>query len=300
MNFRGRVRAFLIRAASFARADELAFQIQKLKRRPHELIVAMHETPTTLEAQFRAQLEWASKHFTITNLEDFARLWSPDREESATGKPPLLFTFDDGRESNYGVAAPLLESFGGRGVFFIVPAFAECAATDRALSFYRKRINTNSKPGDEELEDWKPMSPDQIADLAARGHAIGNHTLTHERLVGLSPDTLEREIGDSAGKLASWTGKPVDAFAWTFGWDAIDANAWRTIRRYHRFCFSPCAGVIDSRYDHPSLLWRREVEVRYSAPELRFSYSGLVDLWWRNRRRRLRNMLRVSAAENLE
>jgi len=29
-------------------------------------------------------------------------------------------------------------------------------------------------------------------------HFIGNHTLTHERLVDLSPETLEREIGDSA------------------------------------------------------------------------------------------------------
>jgi len=69
------------------------------------------------------------------------------------------------------------------------------------------------------------MTPAQIADLAARGHTIGNHTLTHERLVDLSPETLEREIGDSARQLASWTKKPVDAFAWTFGWDAIDAMA---------------------------------------------------------------------------
>lgn len=294
MNFRSQARAFLIQAASFARADRLAFQIQELKHRPHGLIVAMHETPVSLKAQLRAQLEWASHHFTITNLEEFAKLWSPDRQQPLAGKPPLLFTFDDGRESNYVVAAPLLESLGGRGVFFIVPAFAECVASDQALSFYRTRINTNSKRGDEGWEDWKPMTPDQVADLAARGHAIGNHTLTHKRLIGLSPDELEREIGDSARKLASWTKKPVDAFAWTFGWDAIDANAWQVIQRYHRFCFSPCAGIVDSRYDRPSLLWRREIEARYSAPELKFSYSGLVDLWWGNRRRQLREMLRVS------
>ena len=136
------------------------------------------------------------------------------------------------------------------------------------------------------------MNPEQVIDLASRGHAIGNHTLTHERLVGLPSEQLEREIGDSARKLASWTKRPVDAFAWTFGWDSIDSDAWETIRRYHRFCFSPCAGPIDSRHDDPSLLWRREIEVRYSTPELRFSYSGLVDLWWRGRRKKLRDMLR--------
>jgi peptidoglycan/xylan/chitin deacetylase (PgdA/CDA1 family) len=193
----------------------------------------------------------------------------------------------------------LLESFGGRGVFFIVPAFAECGAGE-ALAFYRSRINPNTRPGDEKWEDWKPMSPSQIGELAARGHAIGNHTLTHERLVRLSPDRLEREIGDSARKLASWTQKPVDAFAWTFGWDAVDANAWEAIQRHHRFCFAPCAGAIDSRRDRPALLWRREIEVKYSAAEYRFLYSGLADPWWSSRRRHLRKMLRVSSERNIE
>jgi len=30
--------------------------------------------------------------------------------------------------------------------------------------------------------------------------------------------------------------------------------------------------------------------------ELRFAYSGLVDLWWGSRRRKLRDMLRESSA----
>jgi peptidoglycan/xylan/chitin deacetylase (PgdA/CDA1 family) len=269
--------------------------MQERKFRSQAVVIAMHETPPALEAQFREQLEFASQHFAITTLEGFAKLWEEKSGFDAGSKPLLLFTFDDGRESNYAVAAPLLESFGGRGVFFVVPAFAESAGTERALSFYRARMNPASKAGDEPFEDWKPMSPSQIADLARRGHAIGSHTHTHERLIGLTTETLEREIGDSARQLAVWTQRPVDAFAWTFGWNAIDANAWRVIRRHHRFCFAPCAGAIDRRRDQPSLLWRREIEVRYSAPEYRFCYSGLVDLWWRNRRARLREMARASA-----
>jgi peptidoglycan/xylan/chitin deacetylase (PgdA/CDA1 family) len=142
------------------------------------------------------------------------------------------------------------------------------------------------------------MSPVQIADLANRGHAIGSHTLTHERLIGLPPETLEREIGDSARQITAWTKKPVDAFAWTFGWNMIDADAWRTIQKYHRFCFTPCAGAIRPDREHPSLLWRREIETRYTNPEYRFCYSGLVDLWWRNRRARLRDLLRSSAGKS--
>jgi peptidoglycan/xylan/chitin deacetylase (PgdA/CDA1 family) len=293
MTFRSQARRLLIQASALVRADELALHIQSRRNPWLGLIVGVHETTPSLEAQFRAQLEWVSRHFTITSLETFAKLWEKPFPSRPTGKPPILFTFDDGRESNYTVAAPLLESFGGRGLFFVVPAFAESAANRAALDFYRSRINPDSRAGDEKWEDWKPMTVSQIADLAARGHAIGNHTLTHERLVGLSSKRLETEIGDSARKLTAWTKKPVDAFAWTFGWDAIDADALKVIQRYHRFCFSPCAGAIDSRQDSPALLWRREVEADYSVAEYRVLYSGLVDPWWSARRKRLRQMLQA-------
>jgi len=292
MNFRSRARALVIRTATMAQLDELAFHLQAMRNGGRcGVVVAAHETPISLEAQFREQLFWVAERFTITSLEKFATIWEPNSEWTSAAKPPVLFTFDDGRESNYTVAAPLLESFGGRGVFFVVPAFAECAP-NQALGFYRTHINPDSKPGDEAWEDWKPMSSRQIAELSARGHAIGNHSLSHQRLVGLSPESLEREIGDSARLIRSWIGKPVDAFAWTFGWDALDLNAWQTIRRYHRFCFAPCAGAIHAHVDSPDLLWRREVEVKYSAAEYRFLYSGLVDIWWSTRRRRLRELFR--------
>jgi peptidoglycan/xylan/chitin deacetylase (PgdA/CDA1 family) len=290
MNFRSQVRNHVIRSAALLRADKLALFVQSLRQNPESVVIAMHETPHALKDKFRDQLEWAAQHFTITTLEGFAGLWDEPRRRSGS-KPLLLFTFDDGRESNYSIAAPLLESLGGRGVFFVVPAFAECTDQQSALDFYRARINPQSRPGEEALEDWRPMNPAQVADLSARGHAIGNHTLTHQRLMGLSPETLDQEIAESARKLSSWTKKPVEAFAWTFGWDQIDANAWRCIQHHHRFCFSPCAGTIHPGRDQPSLLWRREIEARYSAPEFGFSYSGLVDLWWGNRRKQLRAML---------
>jgi peptidoglycan/xylan/chitin deacetylase (PgdA/CDA1 family) len=293
MTLRNRARSLVIHASRLARLDELAFLLQtRLKGRRYGLIVGVHESPASLATQFREQLAWVSTRFTITSLESFARIWESNSEWDAASKPPILFTFDDGRESNYTVAAPMLESFGGRGVFFVVPMFAQCPP-DQALAFYQSNINPNSRPGDETWEDWKPMNPTQIADLASRGHAIGNHTLSHARLAGLPNEELEREIGDSARLIASWTGKPVDAFAWTFGWDAADADAWKVIRRYHRFCFAPCPGAIDTRRDAPSLMWRREIEVKYSAAEYRFLYSGLVDLWWSTRRRHLRKMLGV-------
>ncbi len=295
MNLRDRAKILVIRAATAIRLDELMLRFQtRGKGGRYGLVVAMHETPASLESKFREQLAWVSTRFTITSLDRFAGVWDPGSEWETASRPPILFTFDDGRESNYTVAAPLLESFGGRGVFFVVPDFVDCAP-EQQLDFYRNKINPNSKPGDETWEDWKPMSPRQIADLSNRGHTIGNHTLSHARLDGLSRHNLELQIHDSACKISSWTGRPVDAFAWTFGWDAIDRAAWDTIQRCHRFCFAPCPGAIDARRDRPQLLWRREIEVKYSPEEYRFLYSGLVDPWWSTRRRRLRRMLRVPA-----
>jgi peptidoglycan/xylan/chitin deacetylase (PgdA/CDA1 family) len=296
MTLRSRARSLLMQAAVAGHADELFLQFHKPDPRSQALVVAMHETPANLESSLRAQLDWASKHFRIGTLDDLAELWTRRNGEAiADRRPLLLFTFDDGRESNYTIAAPVLESFGGRGVFFIVPGFAEDALTDHSLSFYRSRLNPDCGPNREVCEDWRPMNPAQIADLANRGHSIGNHTSTHRRLQNLSPAELEFEIGDSARRLASWIGKAADAFAWTFSWDAIDKDAWEVVRRYHRFCFAPCAGVVDASSDDPSLLWRREIEARYSPPEYRLCYSGLMDLWWAGRRKQLRRMLKPTS-----
>lgn len=296
MSLRSQLRALLIQAATVARADDLALRLQKRRGHPAGIVVAIHETPRSLEAKFRDQLQWVSQHFTISSLNSFTELCRKPESRSKI-KPPILFTFDDGRVSNYEVAAPLLESFGGRGVFFIVPAFAECSP-DTALDFYRAKINPDSQPGDEKWEDWKPMTPAHIADLAARAHAIGNHTLTHARLAGLPPEDLEREIGESARKLASWTNRPIESFAWTFGWDSVDANAFQVIHRHHRFCFAPCAGTVDARHGNPALFWRREIEVKYPPAEYRFLYSGLGDPWWSTRRRHLRNMSQLAKSNH--
>jgi peptidoglycan/xylan/chitin deacetylase (PgdA/CDA1 family) len=292
MNLRNRVRALCIQISVLARLDELALFL-RARRGRYGVVVGVHETPMSLEGRFRKQLEWAARHFSIVDLEGFVTLWEgPDSRPN--GKPPLLFTFDDGRESNYLIAAPLLEQFGTRGVFFVVPEFV-AAPQEKALTYYRARVNPDSKPGDEVWEDWKPMTAAQIGDLAARGHVVGSHTWSHSRLDGLPPEALEREIGDSARKIRSWTGKDVDAFAWTFAWDAVDRNAWKVIRRYHRYCFAPCAGDIQGGRDIPTLIWRREIEVDYSQQEFRFQYSGLGDPVWARRRERLRQRLGVPA-----
>ncbi len=293
------LRSALIGTAAALRADELALGLRRwLVRRgqsPSMLVIEMHETPEQDVSRFRQQLEWVARHFTLVDLPTFARLWqeyrtNPRAFSESNSKPPLLFTFDDGRLNNYTVAAPVLESFGTRAVFFVVPQFVQCNPQE-ARQFYYSRIDTRQLPPDLPEEETRSMTPQQIADLSRRGHSIGNHTFSHVNLRTLPESQLHHEIVESAGQIAAWAGQPVDAFAWTFSWDSITPVAWKLIRQHHRFCFAPCPGSVDCRSDSQNLIWRTEVEVAYAPSDFRFMYAGLADPLWRSKRVRLRAAL---------
>lgn len=256
------------------------------------LVVEMHETLQRDASQFRRQLEWVAERFTLISPGTFFGLWDPTRTPPNWSKPAVLFTFDDGRENNYTVAAPMLESMGAHGLFFVVPEFAGLTARD-ARDFYYSRIDIRGLAPSDAVEQWAPMNPDQLADLTRRGHSIGNHTLSHVSLARLSPSDLERQIANSAAMISSWTQKSVEAFAWPYSWDAVSRDAWDLIRKTHRFCFSPCPGTTDLSKDSPHLIWRTEIEAYYSGPQYRFMYSGLVNPAWAGKRRRLKAMLQA-------
>lgn len=97
--------------------------------------------------------------------------------------PPVLFTFDDGGVSAYDTVAPLLESRGWRGVFFVT--------TDR--------IDTPSF-----------LSSCQILELHERGHVIGSHSCSHPLKISNCTDAqLLREWRDSINILSGIIGETV-------------------------------------------------------------------------------------------
>jgi len=288
--FRKISRAFVLKTVSVLRLDEMMRRVQR--NRSRIVVVAMHETMSTHKEQFRRQLDWAARHFSLITPELFARALEAKAPVWPESKPAVLFTFDDGRECNYLVAAPLLESFGARGIFFVVPEFVGLTGK-AARDFYYSRIDIRGLPTDDAATDeiWKPMSSDQISGLVRRGHWVGSHTMSHTRLEGLSDSDLNREIKESSAQIALWTGRSPDAFAWAYSWDAIDPTSWEAVKNVYRLCFSPCPGTFDLAEDSPALIWRKEIESYYSRAEYRFMYSGLLDLTWAGKRAKLRRML---------
>jgi peptidoglycan/xylan/chitin deacetylase (PgdA/CDA1 family) len=289
LGLRKSARDLVLSAASTLRLHEFALALENKSR---IVVVGMHETLHAHADELRRQLNWVAQHFTPITPEIFAASLAAKTPTWPGDKPAALFTFDDGRECNDLVAAPILESYGCRGIFFVVAGFVGLQG-DAAKNYYYSKIDIRNLPPAQAAQEeiWNPMTPEHLADLSRRGHWIGNHTLSHANLAELSADELQVEIQQSAHQIALWIGRPADAFAWTYSWDAIDRNSWEAIRQVHRFCFSPCPGTVDPARDSPSLIWRKEIESYYPAVEYRFMYSGLVDRLWAAKRRKLRRML---------
>jgi len=245
-------------------------------------VLFFHDSPAADGCRFKDQLSWLSEHFNVIDFDTFKRLCD-GAAVLEDGRPAAMLTFDDGMASNYEMAAPLLEDAGMRGVFFVVPHFS-MRTGDAARAFYVERIR-NRPPG------LTAMSPEQIRELADRGHTIGNHTLTHARLSATPPSEYESEILTSADIIESWIGRPVEAFSWPFVWNGITPEAYRVILSRHRYCFTPCSGRVDLRVDSPALVWRTSVETSYDLSEFRFKCSRLPDHVAARRRAHLQSML---------
>jgi peptidoglycan/xylan/chitin deacetylase (PgdA/CDA1 family) len=104
---------------------------------------------------------------------------------------PVMITFDDSRLEHGAIAAPTLEKYGFRGVFFIM-----------TITYGKKNY----------------MTTEQIAALAKAGHTIGLHTWDHTMVTKFKDSTdWRKEIIDPQAKLAGIIGEPVDYFAYPNG-----------------------------------------------------------------------------------
>lgn len=109
---------------------------------------------------------------------------------------PVMISFDDSRSSQYHLAAPLLEQYHFRAVFFVMTV-------------------TLNKQG--------YLSASQLQDLIRRGHVIGAHTYDHPNLAKLKSSDWNRQIRQPKQLLENITGQPVNAFAYPYGVHTVQA-----------------------------------------------------------------------------
>lgn len=96
-------------------------------------------------------------------------------------RPAVIVTFDDGYESDWTLAAPVLSKFSIPATFFVSTGYLGSAGM---------------------------MTEGQVASLSAnRLFSVGSHGETHRFLTTLSPDACRLEMVRSMGRIRSMTGR---------------------------------------------------------------------------------------------
>jgi len=115
---------------------------------------------------------------------------------------PIAITFDDGYESAYAEALPILKKLGITATFFVVAGQVG-----------------ESNAWDEEKGDVTEcmMGIEQIIDVHRQGMEIGSHTSSHPDLLLCSDEHAMAEIQGSKKLLETILGKPVDWFSYPYG-----------------------------------------------------------------------------------
>jgi len=140
--------------------------------------------------------EFGYRSLSLTKVVDCLRRSAPFPDRS------FAITFDDGYQSVYEEAFPLLDHYGMSATIF--------------LTVGNKEIGNNAgrRPS---REGRSMLTWTEIGEMRQRGIDFGAHTLTHQDLTRLSQSQIRTEVYDSKSIIEDKLGMPVTAFAYPYG-----------------------------------------------------------------------------------
>ncbi|MBF0093619.1 MAG: polysaccharide deacetylase family protein [Alphaproteobacteria bacterium] len=264
-----------------------AHRLGRAFRRPRPgafRILLLHGiAPVEMEALARLLEDIAAGDGFVTPDQALERL---DPSVPPDGRTPTLVTFDDGFRSNLEAALEILPRHGVRAVFFVCPGLMDVPGEEQAAAvarhMFREAKSVFDLPPAPVLMSWE-----EVARLAALGHAVGSHGLTHRDLARLGGEDLEREIVGAGDHISARLGRPVDWFAYPFGdIGSVSVEAMEVISRRYRACRSGIRGRNGSGTDPLALLAQ---QVDLTAPEdyRSLALEGGLDFRYREARGRL-------------
>ena len=152
-------------------------------------------SPEAFDRQMNLLYQWGYRTISVELLAKAIR------EGAELPPKPIILTFDDGSETIYTTAMPIMQKYGFTGTAYIVYNYM-----------------------------WVPgyMDTDQVQALHAAGWEIGSHGTSHTDLPS-HPGRQENEIVESRRKLQAQLDVPVLSFSYPFGTYDKDSLHYRPL-----------------------------------------------------------------------
>lgn len=269
----------------------LSSGLQRLMLAPFVRVLYYHDVPPAMAGDFARQLQFFKQHYVPASKADLDGLlkygiWSHDR-------PGIILTFDDGLRSHAEVVAPILEEFGFQGWFFIPIDLVTLDAREHPAAAIRHDVLHEC---DTAADPRVFMSAAELLALDDR-HVVGCHTGTHVRLCAqLSAGQLQTELVNSKQRLEFILGHRVDSFSWVGGEEwAYSPAAAQIAAGLFDYVFTTNTSVARSGTSRLNID-RTHVEAWFSASLVRLQLSGMMDFYYRSKRRRLSECLSPCSA----
>ena len=171
---------------------------------------------------FARQMKYLFKHgyqtVSVRDLINYAEQQIPAEDKK------ICITFDDGYESFYRYAFPILRKYNFTAVVFLV---ADCIGKTCLWD-----------------DDPVPMlKTNQIKELSDAGIDFGAHSFSHRSLIELDAEELEKEVKESKEVLEELLGKKVESFCYPYG--AFNQSVKKMVQRHYKVAFSTKRGTGD-------------------------------------------------------
>lgn len=214
-------------------------------------------------ADFAAQMQYLSEHFDVVPL---AQLLT----QAHGGRTRCAITFDDGYESVFQIALPILRQVGFPATLYLTTdAIAE-----------RDNLSSGDFPGlypGDRMLNWT-----QAMALADGGVSIGSHLMEHRAVTELAPQQASVQLAGSKQKIEQRLGTPCEDFSYPWGRYHRASLDWVQAAGYH-------TAVTGLHYPwksggDPLLIPRMDIRREYSLEDFAAILCGDWDYlgWWQS------------------
>jgi len=156
---------------------------------PEEIVFSVREKEFAKQLEYLYSKGW--KTINLSQLLEYLQAKTPFPDKSQ------ILSFDDGNQTDYTVAFPLLEKFGFKATFFLTSDFID-------------------KPGH--------LQKSQILEMSQAGMEFGSHGKTHKFLSTLNDDELKSELLDSKKMLEEIIGKEINLLSLPGGYHSANVK----------------------------------------------------------------------------